>query len=83
MKLMIHRKYYPISKSHQIRALIKVSHTQKKEGKIAYVGIKLFQERYDTFLILDLKMRNIGNRWQNIGIRNLSKFIEALDELEK
>lgn len=54
----------------------------RKEGKIAYVGLKLFQEKYDTSLVLELKMRNKGGYWQIAEISNLSEFMRKLDDLE-
>lgn len=54
----------------------------KKEGKIAYVGLELFQEKYDTSLILDLKMRDKGGYWQVAEISNFSEFMRKLDDLE-
>jgi len=54
----------------------------KKEGKIAYVGLEFFQEKYDTSLILSLKMRDKGRYWQVAEISNFSEFMRKLDELE-
>jgi len=54
----------------------------KKEGKIAYVGLELFQEKYDTSLIMDLKMRDRGGYWQVAELSNFSEFMRKLDDLE-
>ncbi len=54
----------------------------KREGKIVYIGLKLFQEEYNTTLILDLKMRNRGNYWQVAELSNLSEFINEINKLE-
>ena len=54
----------------------------KKEGEIAYVGLAFFQEKYDTSLIMDLKMRNRGGYWQVAELSNFSEFIRKLDDLE-
>jgi hypothetical protein len=54
----------------------------KKEGKIAYVGLEFFQEKYDTSLILNLKMRDKDGYWQVAEISNFSEFMRKLDDLE-
>lgn len=54
----------------------------KKEGKNAYVGLELFQEKYDTSLTLSLKMINKGGYWQIVEIVDLLEFLKKLDELE-
>jgi len=54
----------------------------RKEGKIAYVGLKFFQEQYDTTLILDLKMRHRGSYWQAAELSNFSEFMNKIDALE-
>jgi len=53
-----------------------------KEGKIAYVGLEFFQEKYDTSLILDLKMRDRGGYWQVAELINFLEFMRKLDDLE-
>jgi len=54
----------------------------KKEGKIAYVGLKFFQKKYNTDLILDLKMRDRGGYWQIAELSNFADYIKRMDELE-
>ena len=53
----------------------------KKEGKIAYIGLEFFNEKYDTSLILELKMRDKGSYWQIAKISNFLEFMKKLDEL--
>lgn len=54
----------------------------KKEGKIAYIGLKFFQKNYNTSLILVLKMRDKGGYWQVAEINNFADFMKKLDDLE-
>ncbi|NHZ84919.1 MAG: hypothetical protein GWP19_03450 [Planctomycetia bacterium] len=54
----------------------------KKEGKIALVGINIFQKEYETDLIIELKMRDKGNYWQIAQINNFNEFVGALDSLK-
>jgi len=54
----------------------------KKEGKIAYVGLKFFYKEYNTKLILDLKMRDKGGYWQVAELSNFADYMKKLDELE-
>lgn len=54
----------------------------KKDGKVAYVGIVLYNEDYNTNLILDLKMRDRGGYWQLIELSNFKDYINEIDDLE-
>jgi len=54
----------------------------KKEGKVAYVGLKFFYKEYNTELILDLKMRDKGGYWQVAELSNFADYMKKLDELE-
>ena len=54
----------------------------KREGKIAYVGLKFFYEEYDADLILDLKMRDMGSYWQIAEFSNLAEFLKKIDQHE-
>jgi hypothetical protein len=54
----------------------------KKEGKIAYIGLKFFQKKYNTDLILDLKMRDKGGYWQVAEFSNFADYMKKIDELE-
>lgn len=54
----------------------------KKEGKIAYVGLKFFHEEYNTELILQLKMRDKGGYWQVAELSNFADYMKKLGELE-
>lgn len=54
----------------------------KKEGKIAYVGLKFFHNEYNTDLILDLKMRDRGGYWQVSEMSNFADYMKKNYELE-
>ncbi len=54
----------------------------KKEGKIAYAGLKFFHKEYNTDLILDLKMRDKGGYWQVAELSNFADYMKKMDELE-
>jgi len=54
----------------------------KKEGKIAYVGLKFYQKEYNTDLILELKMRDKGGYWQIAELSNFANYMKKIDELE-
>ena len=53
----------------------------KKEGKIAYVGLKFFQKEYNTDLILDLKMRDRGGYWQVAELSNFADYMKKWTNL--
>lgn len=55
----------------------------KKEGKIAYVGLRFAQEKYNTELVLDIKLRDRGGYWQIAEFSNLGDFIREMQVLEK
>jgi hypothetical protein len=75
-------------KSYSLSAILTYSNNLngieyiKEEGKIAYVGIGLKQERYDTVLVIDIKMRDKGNYWQIIELPNIGKINMTINTLE-
>jgi len=56
-----------------------------KEGKIAYVGLKLRPKdpKQNTILILNVKMRDRGGYWQVAELTNADKIIDQLRGPEK
>lgn len=54
----------------------------KKEGKIATVGIKVLQAKYNVPLILEIKMRKQDGYWQVAELSNLIQLTKKIDQLE-
>lgn len=54
----------------------------KKEGKIAYVGIPVYLEDYDSTLVFDLKMRDKGDYWQIAEVTNFAEIMAQIEKLE-
>lgn len=55
----------------------------RREGSLAFVGMKLLFQKYDAPLVLELKLRERAGYWQVAGLTNFSDFVRKLDELEK
>ena len=56
----------------------------KEEGKIALVGIGLFNERVNKEVILELKMRKKeGGYWQLVEFANVPALVKELQKLEE
>jgi hypothetical protein len=55
----------------------------KKEGNIAIVGLEIKVPEYDSTLVVDLKMRDMGNYWQLAELSNLGDVINENERLEK
>lgn len=64
---------------------IKVMGTKyvKKEGNIAIVGLEIKVPEYDSTLVVDFKMRDMGNYWQLAELSNLGDVINENERLEK
>ena len=54
----------------------------KKEGKIAYIGFGIKQERFDNTLIFNIKMRDKGGYWQVAELMDLVKFQKSIEDFE-
>jgi len=56
----------------------------KKEGKIALVGIGLFNDRVNKEFILELKMREKeGGQWELVELANLPAILDEIQKLEQ
>jgi hypothetical protein len=55
----------------------------KEEGEQALVGIEFTQPKYDTTMIVELKMLNRGNHWQVTEITNTGDLLKQVARLEK
>ncbi len=75
----IAKRYIPSGKGKIYRGITHV----KRFGKIALVGLQIYNPRYDTTLVLVVKMRDKGNYWQIADIPNIKDFVRQIDSLEQ
>jgi len=54
-----------------------------EQGDQALVGIEFTQPKYDTTLVVELKMRNKGDYWQVTEITNTGELLKHVARLEK
>ena len=55
----------------------------REEGDNAYVGIELTQPKYDTTMVVELKMRRQGESWKAVQIMNTRELLQNAARLEK
>ncbi len=55
----------------------------KEEGEQALVGIEFTQPKYDTTMVVELKMLNRGGHWQITEITNTGDLLKHVARLEK
>lgn len=55
----------------------------RREGKLAYVGLKLYNQKYNRDLTLEVKLLDMGGYWQVIGLPNLTQMLQTLVKLEQ
>ncbi len=55
----------------------------KKDGKVATISLEFTQPRFDTTLVLDIKMRDKGSYWQLFDISNIFDFNKTVEALEE
>ncbi|HEX8427445.1 DUF2939 domain-containing protein [Hymenobacter sp.] len=55
----------------------------KEEGEQALVGIEFTQPKYDTTMVVELKMLNRGDHWQVTEITNTGDLLKHVARLEK
>ena len=55
----------------------------KKEGKIAFVGLKFWDSRFATDYVVQIKMRDMGGYWQVAEVPNVAQLLRKISELEK
>ena len=55
----------------------------REEGDNAYVGIELTQPKYDTTMVVELKMRRVGETWKAVQITNTRELLQNAARLEK
>lgn len=54
-----------------------------EEGEQALVGLEFTQPRYDTTMVLEVKMRKRGDYWQATEITNTGAILQHVARLEK
>ena len=55
----------------------------REEGDNAYVGLEVTQPRYDTTMVVEVKMRRKGDHWQLTQITNTAELLRGVARLEK
>lgn len=55
----------------------------KKDGKVATISLEFNQPRFDTTLVIDIKMRDKGSYWQLFDISNIFEFNKTVEALEE
>lgn len=55
----------------------------KSDGNTAVVGVNIRQKEKNSDLILELKMRNMGDYWQLAMVNNMADVLQKLEDLKK
>ncbi|GAB3720958.1 hypothetical protein GCM10027594_01190 [Hymenobacter agri] len=55
----------------------------REEGDNALVGLEVTQPRYDTTMVVEVKMRRLGDHWQLTQITNSAELLRGVARLEK
>jgi hypothetical protein len=55
----------------------------KEEGETALVGIEFTQPRYDTTMVVEVKMRDQGDYWQVTELTNTADLLKHTTRLQK
>lgn len=55
----------------------------REEGDNAYVGLEVTQPKYDTTMVVEVKMRRQGDHWQMTQITNSGELLKGVAQLEK
>ncbi len=55
----------------------------REEGDNAFVGLEVSQPRYDTTMIVEVKMRRQGDHWRMTQITNSAELLRGVARLEK
>lgn len=55
----------------------------REEGDNAYVGLEVSQPRYDTTMVVEVKMRRQGDHWRMTQITNSAELLRGVARLEK
>jgi len=55
----------------------------REEGENALVGLEITQPKYDTTMVVEVKMRRRGDHWQMTQITNSGELLRGIARLEK
>ncbi len=55
----------------------------REEGENAYVGLEVSQPKYDTTMVVEVKLRRLGDHWQMTQITNSGELLRGVARLEK
>jgi hypothetical protein len=55
----------------------------REEGDNAFVGLEISQPKYDTTMVVEVKMRRQGDHWQMTQITNSGELLRGVAQLEK
>ena len=55
----------------------------REEGDNAYVGLEITQPKYDTTMVIEVKLRRQGDHWQMTQIMNSGELLRDVAQLEK
>lgn len=55
----------------------------REEGDNAFVGLEVTQPKYDTTMVVEVKMRRQGDHWQMTQITNSGELLRGVARLEK
>ena len=55
----------------------------REEGDNAFVGLEVTQPKYDTTMVVEVKMRRLGDHWQMTQITNSAELLRGVARLEK
>ncbi|MBF9235923.1 hypothetical protein I2I05_00805 [Hymenobacter sp. BT683] len=55
----------------------------REEGDNAFVGLEVTQPKYDTTMVVEVKMRRQGDHWQMTEITNSGELLRGVAQLEK
>lgn len=55
----------------------------KEEGDHAFVGLEFTQPKYDTTMVIEIKMQDQGDYWQATELTNIGDLLQHITRLEK
>lgn len=55
----------------------------REEGDNAFVGLEISQPKYDTTMVVEVKLRRQGDHWQMTQIMNSGELLRGVAQLEK